>query len=52
MKTEESIQHLAIQISRIYEILISLTERLDEIEQRLCVNCNKEKKKESFNVHR
>jgi hypothetical protein len=40
---KETVEHFSKQISQIYDVLISLTERVDKIEAYLCVNCNKEK---------
>lgn len=34
--------HFSKQISQIYDILISLTERVDRIEKHLCIECAKE----------
>lgn len=37
-------QHLSKEISKIYDVLISPTQRLDEIERYLCEKCHQEKK--------
>lgn len=35
--------HFSKEISKIYDVLISLTERLDKIERYLCEKCNEVK---------
>jgi len=35
-------KHLAKEISRFYDIFISIIERLDKIERHLCAKCNEE----------
>ncbi|HMG68276.1 MAG TPA: hypothetical protein VK588_11345 [Chitinophagaceae bacterium] len=42
---KEVAQHLSEQISKIYDILISITERVEIIEKALCQKCNEEKMK-------
>lgn len=39
---DDAIMHFSKNISQIYDILISLTERVDRIEKHLCQACNEE----------
>lgn len=40
---QEGFDHFSKHVSKIYDILISLTERVDKIEKHLCERCNEEK---------